>query len=85
MQKIESNPEFIIFGGDAFPSQNIEPGDYKLSVYNITHLLTHYFPNKPVIYTLGNHDCYPAHNVRPNSNWLGNLADESLRDILTPS
>jgi len=85
MHTIDPNPEFIIFGGDAYPNTGINPADYKEVVYNVTHLFKQYFPNIPVIYTLGNHDCFPAHNVRPKSLWLANMVDEPLRDILNDS
>jgi len=47
-------------------------------------LLKKYFPNTPILYTLGNHDCYPTKYVTPENEWLEILADDVLAEFLNP-
>jgi len=84
MAKINPNPAFILHGGDTYPYHGTESSDYIKAVYNGTHILKKYFPNSPIIYALGNHDCFPYFQIGPDDPWLARLADEALFDILTP-
>lgn len=76
MSIIDPNPTFVIHGGDSYPHYPNESEPVAISVYNSSHLLGKYFPNKPIIYTLGNHDLYPNHCILPNSSWLNKIGDQ---------
>jgi len=82
MKSIDPSPAFILHGGDAYPHADGKATDVILSVYNSTHKIREFFPNTPVIYALGNHDVHPCHCILPSSEWLKNLAEIALRDIL---
>lgn len=81
MFEIDPNPAFIVHGGDSYPHLNGDSGHVAEAVYNSSHLLKKYFPNTPIIYALGNHDCYPEHQLAPKSSWL-KVISEQLSDIL---
>ena len=70
--------------GDTYPYHGTSPEEVRDSVYNGTHILKYYFPNSPLVYALGNHDCFPHFQVEPNDPWLTTLADNVLGDILSP-
>ena len=50
---------FIVHGGDMIPLSNNNSEVYKNLIYNSTHIIKKYFPDTPLIYTLGNHDAFP--------------------------
>eukprot|EP00825_Cyclidium_porcatum_P030476 TRINITY_DN322_c0_g1_i1.p1 TRINITY_DN322_c0_g1~~TRINITY_DN322_c0_g1_i1.p1 ORF type:complete len:314 (-),score=41.16 TRINITY_DN322_c0_g1_i1:58-999(-) len=75
MHSIDSLPQFILHGGDAFPNDNGIQEEVLEQIGTSIDLLQKYFPGIPVIYTLGNHDCYPVHCVTPNCQWLTQIAD----------
>lgn len=49
----------------SYPRCNNDSESYKNIVKNVTYYLKKYFPNTPIIFTLGNHDFFPAHKVWP--------------------
>lgn len=81
MSRIDPHPAFIVHGGDSYPHFPNESEPVAQAVYNSSHLLRKYFPNTPIIYTLGNHDLFPAHHVLPNSTWLQTITDQ-ISDFL---
>lgn len=83
MHEIDPNPAFILHGGDTYPHMGGPAEDYANSIYNSTMTLRKYFPDAPILYTLGNHDCYPSFCVEPNGDWLKTVGNK-LAPFLTP-
>jgi len=61
MQKLESDPDFIIISGD-FAAHKLSDGQRWDSVSNVTYNFRHYFPNTTLIPSLGNNDVLPDYN-----------------------
>ncbi|KAH3765924.1 sphingomyelin phosphodiesterase [Pelomyxa schiedti] len=68
MQKLYPNPDFIAFTGDIMCHSDATAVNPKIidawnSLYDA---LTSSFPNVPVYSSMGNHDTFPADELRPN-------------------
>ncbi|KAL0213471.1 hypothetical protein RCL1_007097 [Eukaryota sp. TZLM3-RCL] len=71
------DPDFILHIGDIMPHKAVLQGVTEINettiltaLSNFTSIVQRYYPSKPIINVLGNHDTFPAHQYSRDNSWL---------------
>ncbi|KAG0417773.1 hypothetical protein HPB47_005367 [Ixodes persulcatus] len=85
MRDIQPEPDYILWTGDNLPHLPDIPWS---EVYSQTRwlgeMLSRSFPNSPIVPTLGNHDCSPPNDMRPD-NISKFLSEADFKNLLPSS
>ncbi|XP_002411298.3 acid sphingomyelinase-like phosphodiesterase 3b [Ixodes scapularis] len=85
MRDIQPEPDYILWTGDNLPHLPDIPWS---EVYSETRwlgeVLSRSFPNSPIVPTLGNHDCSPPNDMRPD-NMSKFLSEADFKSLLPSS
>ncbi|CAK6959049.1 acid sphingomyelinase-like phosphodiesterase 3b [Scomber scombrus] len=87
MKDILPDPDFIVWTGDDTPHvPNEQLGEEKVLhiVRNITHIISHVFPNSKVYSALGNHDYHPKSQFPGGPDYMYDQIADMWQDWLDP-